>query len=70
MTAGILRKNPNIKWTKDRGTEPKRDKDQFPWFWKDGLFVGDRVNDFHLSNAQKHAARDEQRPTSEGRNTN
>ena len=33
MTAGILRKNPNIKWTKDRGREPERDKDEYPWFW-------------------------------------
>ena len=39
MTAGILRKNPNIKWTKDRGTEPKRDKDQFPWFWNGDTFA-------------------------------
>ena len=23
MTAGVLRKNPNIKWTKDRGKEPR-----------------------------------------------
>ena len=36
MTAGILRKNPNIKWTKDRGKEPERDQEQFPWFWEDG----------------------------------
>ncbi len=58
MTAGILRENPNIKWTKDRGTEPERDKDQLPWFWKDGEFVGDRVNDVRLTNAQKKAAQD------------
>jgi len=24
VEAGILRKNPNIKWTKDRGKEPER----------------------------------------------
>ncbi len=57
MTAGILRKNPNIKWTKDRGTEPKRDKDQFPWFWNGDDFTGERVNDRHLTNAEKQAAR-------------
>ena len=56
MTAGVLRKNPNIKWTKDRGSEPTRDKDDFPWFWKDGTFTGDRVNDVHLTNAEKRAA--------------
>ena len=57
MTAGVLRKNPNIKWTKDRGMEPERDAGWFPWFWKDGVFFGDRVNDAHLHNARKQAAR-------------
>ncbi|MFN4865190.1 MAG: Eco57I restriction-modification methylase domain-containing protein [Cyanobium sp.] len=32
--AGILRAKPGtIKWTKDRGKEPMRSKDEFPWFW-------------------------------------
>jgi hypothetical protein len=57
MEAGILRKNPNIKWTKDRGKEPERDKDEYPWFWDGKTFVGDRVNDVHLTNAEKQAAR-------------
>ena len=57
MTAGLLRKNPNIKWTKDRGTEPKRDKDQFPWFWDGDTFKGERVNDRHYPTADKLAAR-------------
>jgi hypothetical protein len=57
MTAGVLRKNPNIRWTKDRGKEPERDSEKFPWFWKDGAFVGDRVNDIHLTNAEKPVAR-------------
>jgi len=39
--AGILRAKPNIKWNKDRGKEPTRDQDQFPWFWKDGNFTGE-----------------------------
>ena len=52
----ILRKRPNIKWTKDRGQEPERDKDEYPWFWGKE-FVGDRVNDVHLTNAVKLAAR-------------
>ncbi len=30
--AGILRYRPNIKWTKDRGKEPERPKDEYPWF--------------------------------------
>jgi hypothetical protein len=58
MTAGILRKNPNIKWTKDRGKEPGRDKDEYPWFWSGTSFAGDRVNDVHLTHAQKKAARE------------
>jgi len=30
VQAGILRRPPNIKWTKDRGTEPKRPKEEYP----------------------------------------
>lgn len=48
----VLRKPPNTKWTKDRG------KEQFPWFWNNGAFTGDRINDVHLTNAQKRAARE------------
>jgi hypothetical protein len=57
VEAEILRKTPNIKWTKDRGKEPERDKHDFPWFWSSGEFVGDRVNDVHLTNEKKTAAR-------------
>jgi N-6 DNA Methylase len=57
IQADILRKSPNIKWTKDRGKEPERDKNDFPWFWNGSSFVGDRVNDVHLSNEEKQAAR-------------
>ena len=59
--AGVLRSKPNIHWRKDRGKEPLRDESDFPWFWADGLFTGDRVNDVHFSNAEKRAARDEAR---------
>ena len=32
--AGILRAKPGtIKWAKDRGKEPMRSKEEFPWFW-------------------------------------
>lgn len=48
--AGILRDKPNIKWDKDRG----RDVESSPWY---GQFGGDRVNDWHLSLAEKEAAR-------------
>ena len=30
VVANVLRKPPNIKWTKDRGKEPERDPEQFP----------------------------------------
>jgi len=55
MTAGILRKNRNITWTKDRGKEPERDKEEYPWFWDGKEFVGDCVNDVHLTIAEKRA---------------
>ena len=58
IEAGILRKSPNIKWGKDRGKEPERDRDEYPWFWSGQQFVGDRVNEVHLTNAEKKAARD------------
>jgi hypothetical protein len=57
--AGILRAKPNIKWDKDRGKEPERDKKEFPWFWcndepeedpKPGsVFAGNRFNNVQLS---------------------
>jgi hypothetical protein len=32
--SGILRAKPGtIKWGKDRGKEPMRSKEEFPWFW-------------------------------------
>ena len=54
--AGILRSKPRLHWNNDRGREPWRDPVAFPWFWKDGHFVGTRVNNVHLSNAEKQAA--------------
>ena len=56
--AGILRAKPNIHWKKDRGKEPIRDQAQFPWFWKNGTLTGERVNDVHLTDAEKRAARE------------
>ena len=57
--AGILRAKPNIHWKKDRGKEPTRDRGQYPWFWVNGEFTGERVNDVHLGIADKRAARAE-----------
>jgi hypothetical protein len=55
--AGVLRGRPNIKWDKDRGKEPNRDKAEFPWFWNGSGFTGDRVNDVHLTKEEKEKAR-------------
>ncbi len=65
--AGILRAKPNIKWDKDRGTEPERPKADFPWFWTwdqgsedftgGSAFDGCRWNDCHYTLAAKRAAR-------------
>ena len=63
--AGILRAKPNIHWKKDRGKEPTRDRGQYPWFWINGEFTGDRVNDVHLRIADKHAARAERGATTD-----
>jgi hypothetical protein len=54
--AGILRWTPNIKWTKDRG----KDVESTPWYtlglqYDEG--EGARINDHHLSLAEKQAAR-------------
>ncbi|KUK53690.1 MAG: Putative s-adenosyl-L-methionine-dependent methyltransferase [Desulfotomaculum sp. 46_296] len=56
--AGVLRWKPNISWSKDRGKEPDRSKEQFPWFWKNGEFTGDRINDVHIANSVKLKARE------------
>ncbi len=52
--AGVLRSKPNISWRKDRGKEPHCEQDAFPWFWREGEFVGERVNKVHLTVAQKN----------------
>jgi hypothetical protein len=55
--AGVLRAAPNIHWKKDRGT----DVASAPWFHlgpEYGGKEGDRINDHHLTLAEKKAARD------------
>jgi hypothetical protein len=44
--AGVLRKNPNIHWKKDRGKDPA-----------DAAWGEERVNDRHLTLSEKRAAR-------------
>ncbi len=55
MTAEVLRHNKkpklNITWDKDRG----KDVESAPWF---KVFGGDRINDHHLTVAEKKAARE------------
>jgi hypothetical protein len=55
MTAEVLRHNKkpklNVTWDKDRG----KDVGSAPWFHK---FKGDRINDHHLTLAEKRAERD------------
>ena len=57
FAADILRKKVMIKWDKDRGEEPQRDKAESPWFWSGSTFTGDRVNDIHLTREQKQKGR-------------
>lgn len=49
--AGVLRDKPNINWNKDRG----KDVASAPWFHR---FNGDRINDHHLTLAEKRRARE------------
>ena len=49
--AGVLRDKPNINWNKDRG----KDVESAPWYH---VFDGDRINDHHLTLAEKRAARE------------
>ena len=55
--AGVLREKPTIKWKKDRG----KDVPSAPWY-RLGLEYdgkkGDRINNHHLSLAEKKAARE------------
>ena len=54
--AGLLRARPNIHWRKDRGREPFREQERFPWFRRNGEFTGERVNDVHFTLPRKREA--------------
>ncbi|MET4841514.1 Eco57I restriction-modification methylase domain-containing protein [Bradyrhizobium japonicum] len=70
--ACILRVTPRVKKHAgaDRGAEPHREKEDFPWFWAEDddvakedfaggtQFRGRRYNDFHYTRAFKQRARD------------
>lgn len=70
--ACILRTTPKIKWEKDRGKEPQRSCEDFPWLWgwdpdnkdhekdfggRGKEQDGNRWNDLHYSREFKEAAR-------------
>jgi hypothetical protein len=72
-TADILRKRVKIKWHKDRGNEPVREKKDFPWFWgwdeekQDFTGAGkepdgNRWNDCHYTNEFKKTVREANKP--------
>ncbi|MBC6906788.1 SAM-dependent DNA methyltransferase [Saccharophagus sp. K07] len=55
--AGVLRDKPKIKWDKDRGS----DVPSAPWYelgLQYGGKAGDRINDHHLTLAEKRTARE------------
>lgn len=57
--AGVLRDKPNIKWEKDRGA----DVASAPWYNLGHVYggnKGDRINDHHLTLAEKRSARGNQ----------
>ncbi len=56
--AGVLRERPKVKWDKDRG----KDVESAPWYHLGphyGGKEGDRINDHHLSLAEKQKAREQ-----------
>jgi hypothetical protein len=66
--ACILRVTPkNLKWDKDRGKEPPRERGDYPWFWGwdevapdfvgGGASDGNRWNNLHYSRDVKQSAR-------------
>lgn len=67
--AGLLRWKPNITWgpKADRGNEPRRPQEDYPWFWCEEepgtdpvggkTFTGNRWNDVHLSLEVKREAK-------------
>ena len=55
---GILRARPNIHWRKDRGKEALRAPTQYPWFWCNDSFTGERINDVHITRQEKEDTND------------
>jgi len=71
--ACVLRVTPKIKYGKDRGKEPHRPKEDYPWFWSwdertddfpgGEAFDGARWNDLHYSLKTKKQARERKQAT-------
>ena len=53
VEACVLRKPPASNGPRTAAKEPHREREDFPWFWLDGTFTGERVNDAHLTHAKK-----------------
>ena len=72
---GLFRAKPgsSLKWEKDRGNEPHRPKEDYPWFWSwdkqtvdfrgNAEFDGNRWNDCHYTTAFKRVARERKAQT-------
>jgi hypothetical protein len=66
--AGLFRSKVNLKWEKNKGKEPVRPKENFPWFWNwdektenfagGREFDGNRWNNLHYTTAFKQVARE------------
>jgi hypothetical protein len=64
--AGLFRTVPLVLKAKDRGTEPSRPQQEYPWFWCEAepgtdpsggqAYIGNRWNDVHLTLARKREA--------------
>ena len=64
LTRGKRSKPP---WLEDDAWDPDDDKElrpreEFPWFWRNGEFTGDRINDLHLTRAHKQRVRGQADP--------
>ena len=64
LTRGQRSKPP---WLEDEAWDPDDDKElrpreEFPWFWRNGEFTGERVNDLHLTTSYKQRAREQANP--------
>ena len=60
LTRGKRSKPP---WLEDDAWDPDADeelrpREEFPWFWRNGEFTGDRVNDLHLVSMEKRISRE------------